>query len=101
LIVAALALGGVALTAVTVAVTLAGVDATDAELAAAGRALIVIVPVGWGATPGTAGRTGYVTTGRASASTEPAVPASPTCATGSALSGVSSRSSQGPAKEPS
>jgi signal transduction histidine kinase len=46
--VAALALGGVALTAVTVAVTLAGVDATHAELAAAGRALMVIVPVAVG-----------------------------------------------------
>ena len=46
--VAAASLGGVALTAVTVAVTLAGVDATHAELAAAGRALMVVVPVAVG-----------------------------------------------------
>jgi signal transduction histidine kinase len=47
-IVASLALGGAALTAVTVAVTLAGMDATHAEFAAAGRALMVIVPVAVG-----------------------------------------------------
>jgi hypothetical protein len=46
--VAALALGGVALTAVTVGVTLAGVDATHSELAATGRALMVLVPVAVG-----------------------------------------------------
>ena len=46
--VAASALAGLALTAVTVAVTLAGVDSAHAELAATGRALMVIVPVAVG-----------------------------------------------------
>jgi signal transduction histidine kinase len=46
--VGACALGGLALTGVTVAVTFAGVDARHAELAAAGRALMVLVPVAVG-----------------------------------------------------
>jgi len=46
--VAALALSGVALTAVTIAVTVAGVDSEHPEFAAAGRALMVVVPVAAG-----------------------------------------------------